>query len=163
MATNKPGQGAWGPSRTCLRRQSEPLADPWAELSISSWNLTTVHTSTSPCTRRGSRVRPRPSSAQQPPCGPSGPPASASCSLFLAPPPEYPGLGPHYLRLAHVSPQHFRPWIWGSGKSLSTHVLSYPMSARPVHASFSKHRGTGLSPHLLMLPAPRQPEGAHDI
>ena len=64
MATNKPGQGAWGPSRTSLGCQSEPLAGPWAELSISSWNLTTVHTSTSPCTRRGSRVRPRPSSAQ---------------------------------------------------------------------------------------------------
>ena len=44
MATNKPGQGAWGPSRTSLGCQSEPLAGPWAELSISSWNLTTLPT-----------------------------------------------------------------------------------------------------------------------
>lgn len=162
MATNKSGQGAWGPSHMSLRPQSEALAVPWAELSICAWNLT-VHTSTGPCIPGGSRVRSHPSSAKWPPCSPSGPPASASCSLFLVPPPESPRAGSSLFEVAHMSPQYFRPWIWGSGKSLSTHVLSHPMSVRSVHASFSKHRGTGLSPHLLTLPAPRQPEGAHDI
>lgn len=85
--------------------QSEPLAGPWAELSICAWNLTTVHTSTGPCIPCGSRVRSHPSSAKWPPCSPSGPSASASCSLFLAPPPESPRAGSSLFEVSpHVTP-----------------------------------------------------------